>query len=84
MAKATLEFDLTDFDDRIEHLRAVKSTDMALFIWELLYNTKKSILNNLEFNPNMPKDNYELVNYLWEQFHEMVSEKGINIDELIV
>jgi hypothetical protein len=83
MAKATLEFDLTDPDDRVEHLRAVKSTDMALFIWELLYNTKKGILNNLEFNPNYPKDNYELVQYLWTQFHEMANEKGIIIDELI-
>jgi hypothetical protein len=83
MAKAILKFDLADPDDRMEHLRALKSTDMALFIWDLLYNTKKGVNNNLEFNPNMPKDNYELVDHLWSMFHEMARDKGINIDELI-
>jgi hypothetical protein len=56
---------------------------MALFIWDLLYNTKKGIQNNLEFNPNMPKDSYELVDHLWSMFHEMARDKGVDIDELI-
>jgi hypothetical protein len=38
MSKATLTFDLDDFDDRLEHLRCVKSLDMALVIWELATN----------------------------------------------
>ena len=83
MAKAILEFDLTDPDDRMEHFRAIKSTDLALFIWELLYNTKKGVLLDLEFKPNMPKTDYELVDYLWSKFHEMAIERGINLDEII-
>lgn len=83
MAKAILEFDLTDYDDRMEHLRAVKSADLALLLWDILYNTKKGVQNDLEFNPRMPKDNYELVDYLWSMFHEKARERGINLDELI-
>ncbi len=30
--KATLEFNLNDPDDRREHLRCVKSTDMAIVL----------------------------------------------------
>jgi len=83
MAKARIEFDLNDFDDRIEHLRCVKSTDMALFIWELLYNTKKSIANKLESDEKTTVREIELIDSLWDQFWEMAHEKGIKIDELI-
>lgn len=38
MSTATLTFDLSDFDDRMEHLRCVKSTDMALVLWKLSSN----------------------------------------------
>ena len=41
MATATLTFDLTDTDDRQEHLRCVKSLDMALVIWDIVYEIKK-------------------------------------------
>ena len=34
--KAILEFDLTDKDDREEHLRCVKSLDMALAIGDIV------------------------------------------------
>jgi len=40
MAKAILKYDLTDPDDRLEHLRAIKATDMALVIWDFVYNSK--------------------------------------------
>ena len=33
--KATLRFDLDDVDDRMAHLRCVKSLDMALLLWEV-------------------------------------------------
>ena len=36
MAKAIIEFDLSDPDERMEHLRCIKSLDMALAIWKLV------------------------------------------------
>lgn len=35
MAKAILEFDLTDFDDKRSFKRFAHSLDMAIFIWEI-------------------------------------------------
>jgi hypothetical protein len=80
MAKATLEFDLNDFDDKMEHLRAIKSTDMASFIFQLVSNTKKSIMFELE---NKDMKDWEAVNLVFERIHNLLDEYDINIDELI-
>jgi hypothetical protein len=48
MAKAILEYDLNDFDDQMAHKRAIKSTSMALALWEIIYNTKKRVENEIE------------------------------------
>ncbi len=80
MAKATLEFDLNEFDDKIAHLRAVKSTDMASFIFQLISNTKKSIMFELE---NKDMKDWEVVNLVFERIGDLLDEYDINIDELI-
>ena len=41
MSKAKLEFDLTDFDDKMDFERCNKSTDMCLVLFEMVYNMKK-------------------------------------------
>ncbi len=85
MAKAILEFDLNEPDDRMAHLRAVKSLDMASFIFQLTSNTKRELereLETYEFQNIQLKD-YEVLNKVFEKIHEMVDEYGINIDELI-
>lgn len=82
MAKATLEFDLNEHDDAMAHLRAVKSLDLALVLWEMAYNTKKSIQNNIEFKDI--KDPYEVVEMFYEKLWEELNNHGINLDELIV
>ena len=86
MAKAILEFDLTDGDDRMEHLRAIKSTDLALVIWQLVYNTKKDIIRELEaeeFKGGVDHD-YDLLDKVFEKIRELIDEHGIIIDDLIV
>ena len=81
MAKAILEFDLNDSDDAMHHLRAVKSTDMAMVLWELAYNSKKRILNTIEENGiKEPDDAIEL---FYEKFFEEMNTRGIFIDDLI-
>lgn len=80
MAKATLEFDLNDPDDTMAHLRAVKSTDMALALWEILYNTKKGIEWEIEENK---LDGYEVLDKVYQKIWDSLDEHGIKIDELI-
>ena len=78
--KATLEFNLDDPYDQQAHLRAVKSVDMASFIFQLISNEKKSIMYQLE---NRDMKDWETVNLVFERIHELLDEYGINIDELI-
>ena len=80
MAKAILEYDLNDQDDTMAHLRAVKSLDMALVLWEMAYNAKKRINNQIEFEK---LDAYDAVEKVFEKLHEELNDHGINLDELV-
>jgi len=72
--KAKLEFDLNDEDDRMEHIRCVHSTGMALFIWELKHNFwRKWKHDETDFN----LDNYK------EALSDLMNEYNIDIDNLI-
>jgi len=86
MAKATLTFDLADFDDRVEHLRCTKATAMALFIWNLVHNSKKSVKYDVESRQMRDNefDAYDAVDLVFDRIHDLLNEEGINIDDLIV
>jgi hypothetical protein len=72
--KAILKFDLDNPEDKIDHLRCVHSTDMAMFIWELKHNFwRKWKHDETDFN----LDNYK------DALYELMQEYNINIDNLI-
>lgn len=85
MAKATLEFDLNDSDDRMAHLRAVKSTDLALVIWELEYNLRKRLERELEAKEykNEEVNNYDVIDICMENVIKTIRDHTIDIDDLI-
>ena len=78
--KAKLTFDLTDLDDRMEHERCVKSTDMALALWDIVNNTKKRLENSFE---NKEIDKYEALDLVFEKIYEIYEDHGIQVDDLI-
>ena len=80
MAKATLEYDLSDPDDVMEHKRAVKSLDMALALWEIVHNTKKGLEWSME---GKEIDKYDALELVYEKLHEILDNHNINTDELI-
>jgi hypothetical protein len=80
MAKATLEFDLNDSDDMIAHLRAVKSLDMAMALWEIVHNTKKGLEWSME---DKEIDKYDALELVYKKIHEILDDNNINTDELI-
>ena len=55
MSKAKLEFDLTDFDDKMEFERCIKSTDMCFVIFEMVYNMKKDCITTLKIKKKRVK-----------------------------
>jgi hypothetical protein len=80
MATATLTFDLNDSDDTIAHLRAVKSLDMAMALWEIVHNTKKGLEWSME---GKEMDKYDALEMVYEKIYEILGEHNIKTDELI-
>jgi hypothetical protein len=80
MAKATLEYDLSDIDDTYAHKRAVKSLDLALALWEITHNTKKGLEWSME---GKEIDKYDALELVFEKIYEILNEHNINTDELI-
>ena len=73
MSKGILEYDLTNADDEMPMKRAMKSTDMAMFIWELKHNFWRKWKHD---DTNFNLDTYR------ESLGELLEEHNINIDEL--
>lgn len=80
MAKAILEFDLNDPDDLMAHTRAVKSLDMALAIWDMVFNTKKKLEWEIE-NDNLSA--YDTLDKVYEKFWEILKDRDINPDNIV-
>jgi len=81
MAEAILKYDLNDADDSMAHKRAVKSLDMALALWEITHNTKKSLEWKMEGNDI---DKYDALDMVYEKIYEILDEHNIKLDDLII
>ena len=81
MAEASLKYDLNDSDDAMAHMRAVKSLDMALALWDITHNTKKSIEWSLE---SKELNKYEVLDLVYERIYEILDEHNIKLDDLII
>jgi hypothetical protein len=81
--KAKLQYDLNDFDDRMSHLRAVKSMDMASALFDITRNLKKKIENRYEDIDNTNNDVFDGIDAVFYEIYEILESHNINIDELI-
>ena len=78
--KAILEYNLNERDDIKAHLRAVKSLDMAVALWEIMHNTKKGLEWTLE---GKELDKYDTLELVFDKIHEIFREHNIVLDDLI-
>ena len=78
--KAQLHFDLENLDDEMEIKRCLKSTEMALVLWELVHNSKKSLEWKMESDTI---NRYDALDMVFERIIELLEEYDINIDKLI-
>ena len=81
MAEASLKYDLNDTDDAMAHMRAVKSLDMALALWDITHNTKKGLEWSME---GKELDKYEVLDIVYEKIYEILEEHNIKMDDLII
>ncbi len=85
MSKGKLEFDLNDIDDKMEFERCIKSTDMAIVLFDVAYNYRKSLsyeIENIEEKGGEVTP-YDVLNMFIEKFNKDLLERGIDIDNLI-
>ena len=83
MAQAILKYDLSDSDDKMEFERATKSLDMALVLWELLYNYRKKHHCQLEADNKATEREFDLIDTIFDDIGELINMANINIDSLI-
>ena len=79
--KAKLEFDLNDPDDRMAHLRAVKSLDMASALFDIT-RLKKQVERRFETDTT-ECDSFDVIQDVFDRIYEVLSDNNIDIDELI-
>lgn len=80
MAEGSIKFDLNDPDDIIAFKRYCKADDMAMMLFELLKNSKKTLEYSVE---NKDIDKYEAIELVFERIYELVEEYNISIDEIL-
>lgn len=81
MAKGKLIYDLTDPDDAREHLCAVKSGEIAIVLWQIAHNLKKSCHLEAE-GAEKDFDTYDAIEMVFDKIYELMDENGIVIDDL--
>lgn len=80
MAKAILEFDLTDLDDRTEHQRAVKSLDLCLALWDI----DQYLRSQTKYAPDTMSDEvYDALDKTRSEFYRIMNEHNISLDNLL-
>lgn len=80
MAKAVLKYDLEDVDDKMSHLRAVKSLDILLVLWDL----DQELRGNIKYAPDeMSEDKYNTYQELRDSLHQKMIEYDVNFDNLM-
>ena len=78
--KGILKFDLNDFDDKQAHLRAVKSLDLVLALMDI----GSELRSKVKYAPdNMSDDTLKAYQDIRDEYYRILSNYGINIDELV-
>ena len=83
MATAILKYDISDSDEAMAFLRCVKSTEMAMCLWEIMHNTKKKLAYKLE-SQDAPESSYDALDMVFERLNEILNDNHIDLEELIV
>ena len=77
--EANLKFDLDNPDDRMEHMRCVKATDMVLMLWGI----KQKIRSKLKYSDDLSEDELHQWEVMQDEFYSIADDYGINLDLLI-
>ena len=78
--KGTLEFNLDDSADEAAYIRAVKSTKLAVALWDM----DQYLRSQTKHAPDsMPPEAYDALLGARDKLHEIMSDHSIDLDELL-
>jgi hypothetical protein len=81
MSTATLTFDLSDSNDRVEFNRITKARDMASLLWEIEMNGYRKFT---KYNERQEDAYQEGIEEVFEYFRALMTHHEIDVEQLIV
>lgn len=75
--KAILEFNLDNYQDKIDHLRCIKATNMFCALYDI-----RNIKRQIEKNVDLTDDQDELLDDIFKRIFYILEENDINLGEL--
>jgi len=77
--KVILEFDFNNkrHDDKLEHERMLKATDLCACLWDF----NQHLRNRIKYDGNL-KTGYEELEDARTKLYELMNEHGIDLDKL--
>jgi len=81
VSKATLTFDLSDSNDRVEFNRITKARDMASLLWEIEMNGYRKFT---KYNERQEGAYQEGIEEVFEYIRDLLQQHQINVEDLIV
>ena len=80
MAQAQLTFNLDDQDDKHFHLRAIKSINMALALWDI----QQHLRSVTKYAPdNISDETYKALQEVRDALNDILEDHSIDLDELL-
>ena len=80
--KATLKFNLENPEDIANHLRAIKSLDLVIAIYDIL-QLRKKLERRFENIDNTNNDVFDGIQEYSAEIAKILEERNIDIDELL-
>ena len=78
-ANAKLEFDLSNTDSKLDHIKCLKANDMAAVLFAITHNLQKQIQWYFETNDG---DAIDGVDHVFSEIHKLMKHYDIT-DEII-
>lgn len=82
MNQVTINYDLDDEYESVAFERAIRSTDLALILWEILKNRKTAVTNKIN-SANIELSAHDGAEFVYDEIYELLQQYEINIDKLI-
>ena len=79
MAKAILEFDLSNPEDIQDYKRTNKALDMAVALWDI----DQYLRAQTKYNEKLTQDAYDALATARDKFYEILNERNIDMDEIL-